>query len=112
MEPGIMTTFRTSFFAVFLLVLASTLLGCGGGGGDPVNTQTLGDATQQGIFVDSPVEGLRFLSATQSGMTDSNGAFLYQEGETVSFYVGDILLGNILGAETVTPPRLGEWCCG
>jgi len=103
METGIWATYRTSFFTVFLLVSVSALSGCSGGGGDPLNTRTPGEGTPQGVFVDSPVEGLHFLSATQSGTTDSNGAFLYQEGETVSFYVGDILLGSTLGAETVTP---------
>jgi len=56
-----------------------------------------------GRFVDDPVEGLRFETATESGETDANGEFRYRTGQTVRFLVGDIVVGEAPGAETITP---------
>ena len=48
---------------------------------------------QQGTFNDSKVEGLFWVTATLSGETDENGTFLFYEGQTITFYVGDIEIG-------------------
>ncbi len=80
---------------LFLLVLAS----CGGGSSDSASAS-------QGVFLDSAVDGIRFETATQSGTTDENGTFRYMPGETVAFYIGDILLGSAAGAATLTPVDL------
>lgn len=50
-----------------------------------------------------PVGGVRFQSATQSGLTDANGGFTYVDGEQVTFALGGTQLGSVAGAETVTP---------
>ena len=75
--------------------------GCGGGGdsADPVPVEVV----LQGTFIDSPVSGARHVSNSRSGTTDPNGVFTYLEGEIVSFYIGDVLLGSAAGAEIVTP---------
>lgn len=57
----------------------------------------------QGIFIDAPVEGIRFETTTQSGLTNVSGTFNYLPGETVSFYIGDILIGSAVGTERLTP---------
>ena len=59
--------------------------------------------TPKGVFIDSPVEGLIFTTATQSGTTDSAGTFTYIPGEIVSFYIGDILIGSAEGQAMLTP---------
>ena len=59
-----------------------------------------------GRFIDSAVEGLRFETPTQSGLTDANGIFKYINGEVVSFYIGDILLGASTGITRITPMNL------
>lgn len=56
-----------------------------------------------GIFVDSPVSGLRYETETYSGFTDENGKYNYEEGETVTFYIGDIKLGSAKASEELTP---------
>lgn len=61
-----------------------------------------GGNTQQGAFIDGPVEGLRYETATHSGYTDSNGTFNFESGETVAFFVGDILVGEAIGADTLS----------
>jgi hypothetical protein len=86
-------------FSLLIIGLAFILTACGGGGGGSTNPVT----ASQGVFVDSVIEGLRFETSTQSGLTDLNGIFNYIPGETVKFYVGDILIGSAAGAERLTP---------
>ena len=59
--------------------------------------------TLQGVFTDSSVEGLIYTTETHSGITDENGNFDYEEGETVTFYIGDIILGSAPAAEEISP---------
>lgn len=61
-----------------------------------------------GAFIDSPVEGLRYESGSQDGTTDEQGRFRYRTGETVTFHVGDLELGQAAGAEVITPLDLVE----
>lgn len=91
------------------VLLCSLLTACGGGGDGnttspqrPTNVQSP-DVILTGRFVDAPVEGLGYSTPTQNGTTSANGAFLYQAGETVTFRVGDVIIGQAPGAELVTP---------
>ncbi|MBF0424887.1 MAG: hypothetical protein HQL66_03595 [Magnetococcales bacterium] len=99
------------------LVISLLFAACGGGsGGDSggsATTTSAGTAASTtlatpsiGRFVDAPVQGISYTTATLSGITDSNGAFLYRTGETVTFKVGDVLLGSASGTSTVTPITL------
>lgn len=62
----------------------------------------------QGVFIDSPVTGLSYETATQNGTTDEQGNFLYQSGETVRFSIGGIDLGTAPGQAVLTPLELVE----
>jgi hypothetical protein len=99
----------------FLPLLVSLTTACGSGDSsidlpaiDPItippgsNTPTV----FAGRFIDSAVEGLRFETPTQAGLTDVNGTFKYVRGEVVSFYIGDIFLGMSTGATRLTPLNL------
>ena len=57
-----------------------------------------------GFFTDSAVEGLTYTTDTQSGVTDLNGAFTYQAGETVVFSIGDFVLGESAAAAPEMTP--------
>ena len=86
------------------LAVASTLfIGCGGGG----SSSTSEDDTQTGTFVDAPVQGLSYTTATQSGVTDVSGHFKYKSGETVTFKIGNLVLGSVNAKKTITPLTLG-----
>ena len=61
------------------------------------------DSSRQGVFIDSPVSGLYYETETHSGFTDGNGKYNYEEGETVTFYIGDIKLGSAKASEELTP---------
>lgn len=106
---------------VSAVALASSLVltGCGGGGGSSssgepdvssqpaasqnnTSTQT-SQQLQQGQFVDSAVSGLWYETETQQGFTDENGFFNFLAGETVSFYLGQTLLGSVDAKSLVTP---------
>ena len=79
-----------------LLTISVFLWSCGGGGGS--NGELL-----HGVFLDSPVAGLSFTTGTVSGVTDAEGGFVYREGETVVFSIGNLALPAVAGAGLVTP---------
>ena len=119
---------------IFLFLCISSLVACGGGGGGgddfeclsfsynpacvdssafptnysfpPPDPNTNTTKVLSGMFIDSAVEGLRFETHTQSGFTDANGIFKYINGEAVSFFIGDIMLGTSPGITRLTPMNL------
>ncbi len=95
-------TIRTYIRAFLFLITAMGLFACGGsGGGGEAAPDTL-----QGVFVDSPVSGLRFETTTASGFTDAQGGFSYRSGELVRFFVGDVFIGEATGQAILTPVEL------
>ena len=99
---------------VFLLSASLLLTACGGGvGQSPAPTSPVPKAAPAeeaplvGHFTDSPVEGLTYMTESQSGITDASGAFKYKEGETIQFSIGNLLLGARVDAvEEMTPVDL------
>jgi hypothetical protein len=86
------------------LILTILLVsGCNDSGGVSPSVSLL-----EGSFVDSPVEGLGYVTETQSGITDMDGTFMYAEGETVTFLVGDVILGEGPAQTVMTPIDLVE----
>ena len=65
-----------------------------------------GEHKAVGYFTDGPVQGLMYKTATQSGTTDSNGRFEYLTGETVTFSIGEFVLGSAAGGGQITPAHL------
>lgn len=94
-----MSLFKRFCFGSLVLFLAA----CGGGGGSGSNTVDVGsgETVLIGQFIDSAVSGIRYRTETQSGSTDNNGQFEYLDGETVSLYIGQQLLGAAPGAATI-----------
>ncbi len=56
-----------------------------------------------GTFVDSPTEGLEYVTDTLAGVTDVDGTFEYREGETITFYFGGTELGQTPALPLLTP---------
>jgi hypothetical protein len=83
-----------------LATLAATTACSGGGSSVPAAS---GNNALTGVFVDAPVEGLNYQTDTMSGITDQNGTFKYHEGETVTFMIGDLMLGSAPGSDIMTP---------
>ncbi len=88
--------------ALAILLPAIVLAGCGTGSGKtPIRATPF-----VGVLVDSPVQGAKFVTATQSGFTTADGEFRYYPGEAVTFSVGGIELGTVPGAPLITPVEL------
>lgn len=56
-----------------------------------------------GQFIDAPVEGIGYRTATQSGVTDADGNYDYLEGEEVTFFLGDLEFPPVPASGIVTP---------
>lgn len=82
--------------AVGLLLMLSA---CGGGGSSSQSSIT----TSTGVFIDSPVQGLNYVSGGESGITDAAGSFTYEIGQSVTFSLGGITIGTSVGADRLTP---------
>ncbi len=89
-------------FRLSTLILSAVIVlqGCNGGGDDGERLQ--------GVFLDSPVSGLRYATPSQQGITNSDGTFYYKEGETIVFSIGELLFPKVPAAATVTPLELAQ----
>jgi hypothetical protein len=88
------------------LLVASllTLIGCGGGNGSTTSVTT---PTSVGVLTDSAVGGVQYTtSGGYSGVTDANGQYKFNPGDTVTFKIGAITLGTVTAAGTITPIQL------
>ena len=61
-----------------------------------------------GQFKDSNAAGVSYVSGGQTGVTNSQGRFTYEEGKTVAFSVGNVPLGETEGKPLITPVDLVE----
>ncbi len=123
---------------VALILLSSGILAsCGGGGGGggektsttstPASTKSSSSSSSsssisskaassaatsvavlQGQFKDTNISGLKFVSGAQSGVTNNTGTFSYEQGKTVSFSIGGVVLGSTQGKALITPIDLIE----
>jgi hypothetical protein len=71
--------------------------------GYTVDNKSRNNEVLSGVFLDSPVERIDYSSGSQSGTTNSKGEFDYEEGSTVIFSLGSLVLGEAQGGEIVTP---------
>jgi hypothetical protein len=58
---------------------------------------------KHGQFVDAPVNGLRYWTWTQEGITGVDGGFWYYPGEYAGFSIGNFLLGYAPAQQRITP---------
>lgn len=95
-------------FRSWPVAVATALLVAACGGGSSSNPDSsAAPEIRLGRFLDAAVQGLTYETPTQSGITNANGQFTYQEGETVAFK----LYGNVLSASpgysVLTPSDTG-----
>ncbi len=90
-----------SRFKALVLSCVATVafVGCGGGS----DSTATAPVVATGTFVDAPVQGLKYTTATQTGYTDSNGTYKYVAGEQVEFFLGNLSLGKVTASSLTTP---------
>ncbi len=60
-----------------------------------------------GSFGEPLVQGVSYESGSLAGVTDSNGAFEYETGKTVRFFIGEVALGEpVMGKSVITTQDL------
>jgi len=88
------------------LVLVAFLVACtGGGGGNGDNNDNDGndDVVNVGILLNSPVKNIGYRTNSKQGYTNASGEFTYLEGESVTFYIGDLELPEVVAKPVITP---------
>ncbi len=93
-------TKRLSCFCM-VIIAAMMLFGCGDDGADGKDgTDGQGGVCiesprlKSGLFLDSAVQGLSYVSGNLSGLTGQDGLYNYEEGRTITFRIGDIAIGS------------------
>ena len=94
------------------LILSGSLafvVGCGGGGSSS-SASASSDTTKTGTFIDAPVANLAYeTSSGITGVTDSEGHYRYNPGDSVVFKLGDMILNKpIPASDIVTPVDLAD----
>lgn len=89
--------------------IMGAVLSCAGVAGAATQNNIL-----EGKITGTKIANARYVTLTAdgkvslSGFTSKDGSFFYRNGETVSFYVGDILLGNTTAKSSVPTAALVE----
>ncbi|WP_226668757.1 sialidase family protein [Microbulbifer aggregans] len=107
---------RKIAIAVSLTAVLTTLSACGGGGSGSSDSPTPVDSGTDpslsvelltGIFLDSPITGLSFLTDSgHEGETGIEGGFSYEAGDSVTFSIGDLAFPLVVAQRAVTPLEL------
>lgn len=79
-----------------LLLICFLLLNC-----DKESDDSGGQKT--GVLIDSPVANIGYRTATYEGRTDAEGKYRYKEGETVTFFICDLVFPAVAATGYVTP---------
>jgi len=84
----------------FPILLSLSLVACdSGSSSDKTATDS---AVLSGKISGVTLEGLSYQTASQSGKTSADSTFSYKEGELVSFFIGDISLGQSAAAAEIS----------
>ena len=91
-------------FIVLMAMIAFSLYGCGGGGGGGGGATATATATVTGQFIDSAVGGLSYTcSSGTSGVTDQNGEYTCNEGDSITFSLNGFVIGSANVGDIITP---------
>ena len=77
-------------YALAGLLAGAVLTGCGGSG-----STTAAQPANTGYLVDAPVAGVAYTCGDYSSQTGSNGEFKYDTGDTCTFEIGNVVLGQV-----------------
>ncbi len=89
--------------SITVSALIISLVGCGGSSSSSSGSSSTNNGTSTGTFVDSPVYGLKYKTASQEGYTNNKGEFQYKDGEKIEFFLNSLSLGEVSATSLVTP---------
>lgn len=95
---------------IFLAFAMSS--GCGGGSsGDSADVSpapvAVAPVTYTGVIIDSPIDNIHYrASSGHEGNTDNCGEFIFEEGDSVTFSIGDLVFDPIPARAGLTPLEL------
>lgn len=91
------------------LTLAGLLSACGGSDNDSGSSPPPPSSSlKTGILTDGPVSGATYTINGVSKRTNAQGEFEYQEGDEITFSIGNIEIGTVTGAHRITPVELAD----
>lgn len=90
-------------YILFLVPVLVIFYSCSKDDNSEIDNNPESTSSKSGVFIDSPVEGLKYETETHSGFTDENGSYDYEVGETVTFYIGEIKLGSAVASDELSP---------
>ncbi len=109
-----MESFKTLALAASISSIA-LLAGCSNGSpssgsSGSTTTGSTQTETEKGVFVDSPVAGINYVTAPggQQGQTNEVGEYDYTPGDTVTFSIGGIELPAVEATGRITPADMGS----
>lgn len=83
--------------------------GSGSESASVTRTRAMPTGAGTGVLMNSPVSGVSYsASSGKKGITNDNGHFDFNYGDTVEFKLGSLTLGKVKGAPVVTPMDLAE----
>jgi hypothetical protein len=85
---------------ILIVGLCAGLMACEGG--NTSSNDNGSNNTQTGVFLDSAVVNIGYRTQTIEAVTNEQGEYDYIEGETVTFFIGDLELPPVIAAETLT----------
>lgn len=100
-----------TFLASLVLVACGGSGGCAGttilgvvASGSCTSTGNSAPTVATGYFIDSAVQGLKYVSGGQSGVTGLDGGFKYEVGQSITFSIGGVNLGTVAKAGAYITP--------
>ena len=84
-------------------LIAGIIIGCGSSGSSSSSSNSV-----KGQFIDSPVEGLKYVSKDYNGKTDAQGKYICKSKESVAFYAGETKIGETTCSKLTTPLTLAD----
>jgi len=95
-------THKITLTATSIVLSTLLLTGCGGGSSSGSDDET---KEVTGQFIDTYVEGLNYTcSSGTKGVTNSEGEYTCNEGDTVEFSLGEYILGSATASSGIVTP--------
>ena len=96
---------KTSLVISSMAAIGLALTGCGGGGGGGSTSST---QTGTGYYVDSAVAGVNYTCGSQTGTTDKDGKFTFEQGQDCTFELAGITLKKVPSDNLVDNAKVVE----